>query len=187
MELEERKKLKLGLGCSVLIVTLLISAGEDRFQKVINQQEDPEVAEQLKVFRKEGIEQEVEKEEYNPEKVIEEAFSYIGTPHSMAGISYKGIDCSGLVMVSHQSCAIFLPHSAESQARFGTIVASMKELQRGDLVFFYNTYATSKFITHSGIYLGEGEFIHASSKKGVIVSQIDSDYYRKHFIFGTRL
>jgi hypothetical protein len=187
MEIEDRKKTKLALGGSLLILVLLVSGREDRFQKVINEQNDSEVVKQLERFRRGGIEHAVDKENYDPEKVIDEALSYQGTPHCMAGTSSKGIDCSGLVMVAHESCGIELPHSAEEQARFGTIVPTMKELKRGDLVFFYNTYSTPKLITHSGIYLGKGEFIHASSAKGVVVSDLESDYYLKHFIFATRL
>lgn len=180
-------KLKLGLGCSLLIIVLLLSASEDRFQKVINHQADREVAAKLETFRKGGIERSVSMDEYDPEKVISDAYSFLGTPACMGGTSHKGIDCSGLVMMAHQSSGIVLPHSAEDQARYGTIVSSMEKLQRGDLVFFYDSYSTSKFITHSGIYLGENEFIHTSTSKGVTVSKIDDPYYwKQRFLFGTR-
>ncbi len=184
---EEMKKLKLGLGCLLVIIGLLLSATEDQFQKVINHHEDTDVAEKLEFFRKDGIERNIENEEYESELVIEKAFSFLGTPALMGGTSHKGIDCSGLVMIAHQSCNILLPHSAEDQARYGKIVPLMEDLERGDLVFFYDSYTTSKFITHTGIYLGENEFIHTSSSKGVVVSKIDdSHYWKKRFLFGTR-
>lgn len=184
----ESTKLKLGLGCSLLIIVLLLSASEDRFQKVINHQTDPEVATKLEAFRKEGIERSVPTEDYDVEKAISGAFSFLGAPACMGGTSHKGIDCSGLVMMAHLSCGISLPHSAEDQARYGNVVSSMEKLQRGDIVFFYDSYHTSKFITHSGIYLGENEFIHTSTSKGVTVSKIDDPYYwKQRFLFGTRL
>ncbi len=188
MEAKELKKLKLGLGCSLIIVALLFSANEDRFQEVIDHQENDEIAEQLEAFRKEGIERQPEKENYDPEIIISHALSLKGTPARMGGTSHKGIDCSGLIMVAHKSCDIQLPRTAEEQARFGTIVPSAEKLQRGDLVFFYNTYQTNRFITHVGIYLGDNEFIHTSSSKGVSIARIDdSNYWKEHFLFGTRI
>lgn len=184
---EEIKKLKLALGCLFVIIALLFSATEDRFQKVINHQENSDVAEKLESFRKEGIERTLENDSYKSELAIKKAFSYLGAPAVMGGTSHKGIDCSGLVMVALKSCNIKVPHSAEDQARYGKIIPSMESLERGDLVFFYDSYTTSKFISHTGIYLGENEFIHTSSSKGVVVSMIDDPYYwKKRFLFGTR-
>ena len=52
----------------------------------------------------------------------------------------------------------------------------------------YNTYRTSKLVTHAGICIGNGEFIHTSSIKGVMISKINDPYYwRKYFLFGTRI
>jgi hypothetical protein len=186
MEKEEKKKLRLAFGCSLLIMGLLISGRDNHFQQLVHQKNKPEVVRQLEEFQKGGIERAISCENYDVEKVIETAVSYQGTPHRMTGTNQKGIDCSGLIMVAHSSAEIHLPHSAEEQARYGTIVPTMEELKRGDLVFFYDTYPTPKFITHTGIYLGEQKFIHASSSKGVLVSDLADEYYRKHFIFGTR-
>ncbi len=181
-------KLKLGLGCSLLILVLLLSASEDRFLKVLNRQSKPEVVHKLELFRKNGIERTVPQDDYNPEKAVETAVSFLGAPSCMGGSSHKGIDCSGLVMMAHRACNIELPHSAEEQARYGKIVPLPEKLQKGDLVFFYDSYTTPKFITHSGIYLGENEFIHTSSAKGVVISRIDDPYYwGERFLFGTRL
>ncbi len=178
----------LGLGCSLIIVVILLSAKEDRFQKLLDKQENPDLEERLRDFRKGGIERAAEASGYEPERIIAEAYSFIGTPASMGGLSHKGIDCSGLVMMAHKSCQLELPHNAEEQARYGTVVYSTEELQRGDLVFFYDSYSSSKLITHSGIYLGEQEFIHTSTSKGVTVSRIDDPFYwKERFLFATRL
>ncbi|NJO91560.1 MAG: C40 family peptidase [Chloroflexia bacterium] len=105
----------------------------------------------------------------------------------MGGLTKNGIDCSGLVMVAHQQNNINLPHDGNEQARFGKIILEKEKLKRGDLVFFHSTYNTSKLVTHSGIYLGDNEFIHVSSKKGAGIAGIDSDYWSSHYLFGTRL
>jgi len=65
---------------------------------------------------------------------------------------------------------------------------SLKILKGVNLIFFTNTYSTSKFITHIGICVGNGKFIHTSSSKGVSVSHLDSSkYWKDKFIFGTRV
>jgi len=63
----------------------------------------------------------------------------------------------------------------------------MDELIKGDLVFFIRSYKTHRFITHSGIYVGNNKFIHASSKKGVIITSLDDPWWNEKFIFGTRV
>ncbi|MCS6832284.1 MAG: C40 family peptidase [Flammeovirgaceae bacterium] len=68
-------------------------------------------------------------------KVLETAESYLGTPHKVGGMSYKGIDCSGLTAVSFASIGIDLPRTSSNQALMGTPV-DIKNLQRADLVFF---------------------------------------------------
>ena len=81
-----------------------------------------------------------------------------------------------------------IPRTAQDFARYGTIILDLNNLKRGDLVFFTNTYSTSKFITHAGICLGNGEFIHTSSSKGVIISKLNDPYYwKKKFVYGTRI
>ncbi|GAO31314.1 cell wall lytic activity [Geofilum rubicundum JCM 15548] len=60
-------------------------------------------------------------------------------------------------------------------------------MQRGDLVFFIRSYKTSKYITHSGIYLGNNEFIHASSSQGVTTTSLSNSWWSERFIFGTRI
>jgi murein DD-endopeptidase / murein LD-carboxypeptidase len=125
--------------------------------------------------------------DYDIEEVIDHAQSLIGTPHVMGGFSSRGIDCSGLVKLAHAKADIDLPRSSHDQARYGTIVTPGEALQRGDIVFFHSTYKKANIVTHTGIYLGDNKFIHASSKRGVTVSKLNSDYYRKHYLFATRL
>ena len=121
--------------------------------------------------------------------VIKEAEKYIGTKHVMGGLSRNGIDCSGLLYVSFQANGITnIPRTAENFARYGAIILNTNDIQKGDLVFFTNTYSTSKLVTHAGICTGNGNFIHTSSSKGVMISKLNDPYYwREKFLFGTRI
>lgn len=158
----------------------------DNFQQVIDQTTDSLVKVKLQAFQKGGIEKPVDTTNYNIENVIAYAKTFIGTPHAMGGTSKKGIDCSGLVMVVHQEFDVNLPHSSHEQGRYGTVIASVDSIKRGDLLFYYSSYNSSNFITHVGIYLGDGTFIHASAKSGVIITKISDTYWKSKYLFATR-
>ncbi|WP_462317498.1 C40 family peptidase [Marinilabilia sp.] len=119
--------------------------------------------------------------------LIATAKKYMGVPHQMGGSSSRGMDCSGLLMRVFAIHGISLPHNSEEQARYGDIIESKRQLKKGDLVFFVNTYRTKRFITHSGIYVGDNRFIHTSSSKGVTITSLDNVWWRDKFIFGTRI
>jgi cell wall-associated NlpC family hydrolase len=61
------------------------------------------------------------------------------------------------------------------------------DLRRGDLVFFSGSYKTNRKITHAGIYAGNNQFIHASSRDGVTINSLTDSYWKRRFEFGTRL
>jgi cell wall-associated NlpC family hydrolase len=112
------------------------------------------------------------------------AAEFLGTPYRFGGEGANGIDCSSFVQQVFREHQIELPRTAREQIRMGSEVAR-GDLKKGDLVFFH-TYAS--FPSHVGIYMGEGKMIHASSAKGeVTVSDINSDYYRSHFIGAKRV
>ena len=122
-----------------------------------------------------------------PSDIIKTARTYIGTPHCMGGHTKKCTDCSGFVMAVFANHGISLPHNSEEQARYGEIICDKTKLQKGDLVFFIKTYATDKYITHAGIYIGNNEFIHASTSKGVTITSLDNSWWKDKFVFGTRV
>ena len=141
----------------------------------------------LKDFLDSGSEKELNTRDASPDEIIRTARQYLGVPHCMGGKTARCMDCSGLLVAVFEKNGIRLPHSSEGQARYGKIIAVMDDLRKGDLVFFIRSYKTNHFITHSGIYLGNNEFIHTSSSKGVTVTSLDDSWWNGKFIFGTRI
>lgn len=121
------------------------------------------------------------------DEIIEAAGKFLGVPHCMGGTTMKCIDCSGLVLIAFGSKGIILPHSAQEQSRYGTMIKDKDSLIKGDLVFFKGSYKTNKFITHSGIYTGDNSFIHTSSGNGVTITSLDDSWWIKKFVFGKRI
>ncbi|MCU0415696.1 MAG: NlpC/P60 family protein [Cytophagaceae bacterium] len=172
--------------CTSFVVTSLKVPSV--FQAVFDRMQDATIKARLLQLEKEGVEKTVDTTSYSREKVIQTAESYLGVRHCMGGTTKKGIDCSGLVMVSHKSCGIELPHQSHQQSRYGKVVGHPDSLVRGDMVFFYASYASAYFITHSGIYLGNNQFIHATAQSGVVKSSlIGNSYWGSKFLFGTRI
>lgn len=142
----------------------------------------------LKAFERSGIEKQfVFNDSFSVQALIDTARRFEGTPHCMGGTSLKCIDCSGLLYVSFTKLGITAPRTSEGFAHYGTIIASLDSLKKGDMVFFVKTYSTKRLITHSGIVVDSARnFIHTSASRGVVISNLHSAYYKKHFIFGTR-
>lgn len=100
-----------------------------------------------------------------------------GTPYRLGGNSKKGVDCSALVQhIYRDSFNISLPRTTKTQVKKGALVYR-DQLQVGDLVFF----KTGRHTRHVGIYMGNNEFIHASTSKGVITSSLDNMYWKPKY------
>ncbi|HLP74530.1 MAG TPA: C40 family peptidase [Bacteroidales bacterium] len=121
------------------------------------------------------------------DEIINLAMKYIGLPYCYGGLGKKCIDCSGFVLRVFGEMGISLPHNAQAQSKYGTVVKSRDELVKGDIVFFKNSYKTSNFITHAGIYNGNNMFVHASSGNGVTITSMDDSWWKKKFVFGARV
>ena len=116
---------------------------------------------------------------------LERAIALVGTPYQFGGTTEKGFDCAGLVRHAYAAAGVVLPRTAALQFSRGSAL-SREELRPGDLVFFRDTYR--KGISHVGIYIGGGEFIHAaSSRRRVTTDRLDQHYYRTRFVGGRRI
>ncbi|MBV8202434.1 MAG: C40 family peptidase [Acidobacteria bacterium] len=112
-------------------------------------------------------------------RLVEQAMTYLGTPYRRGGTSRRGLDCSGLVGAVYGEQGVDLPRTAAEQFREGVAVAE-SDLRPGDLVFFRDTY--KRGISHVGIYIGDGRFLHAAGRRhGVIVSELSRPYYHLRF------
>ena len=108
---------------------------------------------------------------------VKVATGFIGAPYRFGGSSLKGIDCSSFVQKIYKIFDITLPRNAAQQSKVG-ISVSREKLTEGDLVFFH----TKRSLGHVGIYIGNNEFVHASSKgKTIRVDSLDTPYYQKRF------
>ncbi len=143
--------------------------------------------EKLKVFIENGTEKKINGNNSSAEEIIKTARTYIGVPHCMGGRTRNCMDCSGLLVKVFADHGIYLPHNSEEQARYGKILTRKNDLIEGDLVFFVRSYKTRRFITHSGIYAGNGHFIHTSSSRGVTITSLTDPWWQDKFIFGTRV
>ena len=118
------------------------------------------------------------------EKLIRIAQKMLDIPYRFGGSSFLGIDCSGYVQKVFGLLDVVLPRTAREQFSHGEKVEK-EDLSVGDLVFF-RTYA--KYPSHVGIYLGNNEFIHASSKdRRVKIDSLDAPYYYKRFVGARRV
>lgn len=113
------------------------------------------------------------------------AESWLGVPYRLGGNSKKGIDCSGLaVQLYREVFHTSLPRSAKEQRTLGYAVHA-PYLKPGDLLFF--RFKREEGIEHVGVYLGDGQFVHASQTRGVVIDRLDTPYYRKHLVVARRV
>ena len=121
------------------------------------------------------------------QEVANYALTFVGYPYVYGGSSPKGFDCSGFAKYVYAQFGVTINRTASNQMDNGTAV-SMGELQPGDLVFFKKAGTGSKRASHVGIYIGGGQFVHASTARtGVIVSNMSEAYYTTGFVGGRRL
>ena len=118
--------------------------------------------------------------------LLETAKEYIGVPYVSGGTSRWGFDCSGYTQYVFNQLDIALDRTVLTQLSDGIIVAK-EDLQCGDLVIFSYTGDNGGFASHIGIYVGNDQVIHASSSRGVTISDLNSQYYAYHYQCARRI
>jgi len=127
-------------------------------------------------------------EQYSINDIERNAKSFLGTPYVWGATGPNKFDCSGFTQWVFRDAGINIPRVSREQAKVGQYVR-YENLQRGDMVFFDTKKHRTGKVCHVGIYLGNGDFIHASSsgKKVVIFNFNDKSFYKKRFLWGRRL
>ncbi|RAK19857.1 S-layer family protein [Anoxybacillus vitaminiphilus] len=120
--------------------------------------------------------------ETNYDMIVPASKKYIGVPYQWGGTTARGFDCSGFIRHVYQTLDVNVPRTTSEMYETGTSVKK-EDLRVGDIVFF-NT--NGKGVSHAGIYIGENQFIHSSSSKGVTVSSLNDPYYWGKKYIGAR-
>ncbi|AHG18441.1 hydrolase [Chania multitudinisentens RB-25] len=116
-------------------------------------------------------------------KILTHYDEWEGVRYKLGGSTRKGIDCSAYMQrIFADEFDLNLPRSSQEQMKLGAKVAK-ENLNTGDLVFF----KTSARERHVGVYIGEGKFVHASSKVGVTVSRLDNQYWKTRYVQARRI
>ena len=119
--------------------------------------------------------------------LLDTAFSYLGTPYRHGGVTRNGMDCSGFVSTTFKSISVPLSRSSQEMATQGTKI-DLEDVKVGDLLFFRTTRKSR--ISHVGMVVdidGDIKFIHSSSKRGVVISSLSDEYYKKTFRMAKRV
>ncbi|WP_431356137.1 NlpC/P60 family protein [Enterobacter mori] len=116
-------------------------------------------------------------------RILDQYQKWKGTHYRWGGTTHRGVDCSALMQHLFSDAAhLKLPRTTSEQIHRGVQVAQYR-LKAGDLVFFQ----TGPNRKHVGVYIGDSQFIHASSSQGVTVSTLTDNYWQEHFITARRV
>ncbi|MCR5661829.1 MAG: C40 family peptidase [bacterium] len=115
--------------------------------------------------------------------IVDIAYKYMGVPYVWGGSTPDGFDCSGFVQFVYREAGFDIPRTADVQFEVGDEIDCGNEAP-GDMVFF-ETYTQGA--SHVGIYIGDGEFIHASSRGDVRISSLDEDYFKARYLGARRI
>lgn len=121
--------------------------------------------------------------------IVAKAKLYLGCPYVYGSAGPKGFDCSGFTSFIYKQFGFSINRTASTQLNHNGVSVDRANLQPGDLVFFRD-YSCAKSASHVGIYIGDGQFIHASSsrsKTGVKISSLSEDWYANRYVGAKRI
>ncbi|MBO4418573.1 MAG: SH3 domain-containing protein [Oscillospiraceae bacterium] len=123
------------------------------------------------------------------EQVAAYAMQFKGYKYVYGGATPSdGFDCSGMVYYIYKQFGYNVGRTCTNQYNSGYSRVTRGNLKVGDIVLFERTYTTNSYCTHSGIYIGNGQFIHAAnSHSGVVVTSLDNEYYSSRFVCGVHV
>ncbi len=110
--------------------------------------------------------------------------AWMGTPYRYGGTTKEGVDCSAFVGHIYREVYQIRLHRVSNDIQQDVTLITKSELREGDIVFFTNSKGR---VSHVGIYLKDGLFVHSSTSRGVIISRLDDSYWSKHFYKGGRV
>ena len=123
------------------------------------------------------------------DRIVQQAQAYSGTRYKFGGTTSRGMDCSGLIYTAFQKENIVLPRVSRDMAKRGKPVKS-KSIKKGDLLFF-RTNKSNKRINHVGLVTqarnGDIYFIHATTSKGVLTSNLNERYWKGAYVMARRM
>lgn len=124
------------------------------------------------------------------DQIVNYALSFEGVAYRYGGTSRSGMDCSGLIYTSFDQAGLQLPRISRDMASKGSAI-SLAEIVPGDLLFFKTSKKNGGRINHVGLIVsssgGDVQFIHATTSRGVIVSNLTENYWRKAFVGARRV
>lgn len=118
------------------------------------------------------------------QQLVSKAKSALGTPYVLGGSAPGGFDCSGLVKWAYNSIGVTLPRTAREQSVVGEKIGNVEDMRAGDIVAFRHP----KRGYHTGIYVGDGKFIHSPRKRTrVRINSLSDPYFRETFLSARRV
>lgn len=121
------------------------------------------------------------------EQIVDYGKQFIGTPYVWGGNNLKkGVDCSGFTQQVYKTFNISISRVSYMQAREGKTIKK-SQLIPGDLIFFDTHGVNRGNISHVGIYIGQDKFLHADATRGVMISSLNSNYYKRNYVKSIRV
>lgn len=169
---------------ALLVLTIFLASCRSRKEITVVKKDLPKSEINNTLLNKYAIQLGVSSKELTNVKMYQFVDDWYSVPYKYAGFDKSGIDCSGLACKLYESVYSKKIARSSKDIYLSCEEVDKNELQEGDFVFFK---IESKNVSHVGIYLTNNKFVHASTKRGVIINDLDEPYYKKYFYKGGRL